>query len=467
MAVINHKDLEGLLATIKKGNVSPVYLLYGDEFLYKSAFKAIIDCLIPKSDRVLNYEVIDGRTENIHDTVERLNTFPMIPTRKVIAVRESKIFVSKRDAEAILAKSGAAIDDKEYRKAALYFFDALALTGWSLSDVKDGGWRNISDTDWEKHFGFKRDVEKLDWLDDVIKYAVDQRIPLPTYQDDLSILEELLLKEGLPADNILVINTSFVDRRRTLYKTIKEIGTVVDCSVPSGTRSADRKALFSLFKMKMESILKEHGKSMDHTGLSGLLDKTGYDLRRFVSELEKVIHYVGSRKKITVSDINEVTKRTREDPLYELGNLIGERDAEQCLAVLLNLLENNFHPLQVHAAVVSQMRKLILAKDFMQRDHGRGWKSGLSYAAFQSIILPEIKKSVADGFMSTAHPFVLYKTLLQAENFKLEELLRAMSLLLDAEGRLKLSYQSPGIVMEQLILGICGGGKDGKLVYNL
>ncbi len=457
MAEINHKELEGLLTTIKKGDVSPVYLLYGDEFLYKSAFKAIIDCLIPKSDRVLNYEAIDGRTENIHDTVERLNTFPMIPTRKVVAVQESRIFVSKKDAEAIFAKSRAAIDEKEYRKAALYFFDALALTGWSLDDIKDGAWRNISDATWEKHFGFKRDVEQVGWLDDVIKYAVDQRIPLPSCQDDLSILEELL-KEGLPADNILVLTASFVDKRRTLYKTIKKLGTVVDCSAPSGTRTADRKAQLNLFRMKMESILKKHEKTMDHAGLSTLLDRTGYDLRRFVSELEKVIQYMGGRKKITASDIKEVTERSREDPLYELGNVIGERDTERGLLILHNLLENNVHPLPVLATIVNQIRKLILAKDFIRSDHGRGWRAGLSYAAFQSVILPEIKKSTMGGFMTTAHPFVLYKTLLQADNFEFEELLRAMPLLLDTDSRLKLSPQSPKIVMEQLIVKICRGG---------
>jgi DNA polymerase-3 subunit delta len=456
MAEINHKDLGGVLKAIREGDISPVYLLYGDDFLYKSASKTIIDSLIPKSDRVLNYEVVDGHAENIYDTVERLNTFPMFPSRKVIAVQESRIFVSKKDAEAILAKSHAYIADNEHRKAALYFCDALALTGWSLDDVKDGAWRHISATAWEKRLGFKRDVEALDWLDDVIKYAVDQKISPTTYQDDLSILEEQL-KKGLPADNILVMTTSFVDKRRTLYKTIKEIGTVIDCSVPSGMRGPDQKAQFNLFKMKMESILKEHGKSMDDASLSVLLDKTGYELRRFVSELEKAIHYVGGCKQITVSDIQAVSERTREDPLYALGNSIGERDAEQSLAILLNLLENNFHPLQVIAAIANHMRKLILAKDFIRSDHAGGWRSSLRYPAFQKMILPEIKKGATEGFMATAHPFVLYKTFLQAENFEFEELLQAMSFLLDAEGRLKLSPQSPKIVMEQLVLKICRG----------
>jgi len=210
--------------------------------------------------------------------------------------------------------------------------------------------------------------------------------------------------------------------------------------------------------MEMESILKKHEKSMDHAVLSALLDMTGYDLRRFTSELEKVIQYVGNRKKITALDVKDVSERTREDPLYELGNAIGERDAERGLLIVHNLLENNFHPLQVHAAIVNHMRRLILAKDFIRSDYGRGWSADLNYSAFQSRVLPEVKKSAADGFMATAHPFVLYKTLLQAENFKFEELLQTMPLLLDAEGCLKLSPQSPKIVMEQLIRKICRGG---------
>jgi DNA polymerase-3 subunit delta len=456
MAEINHRELEGVLKAIRKGELSPVYLLYGDDFLYKSASKTIIDGLIPKSDRVLNYEVVDGHAENIYDTVERLNTFPMFPRRKVIAVQESRIFVSKKDAEGIFAKAQGFIEENEHQKAALYFCDALALAGWSLDDVKDGAWRHISATDWEKRLGFKRDVEALDWLDDVIKYAVDQKISPPAYQDDLSILENQL-KQGFPADNILVVTTSFVDKRRTLYKTMKKIGTVIDCSVPSGTRGSDQKAQLNLFRMKAESILKEHGKSMDDVSLSALLDRTGYELRRFIGELEKVIHYAGKRKRITVSDVQAVSERTREDPLYELGNAIGEREAEQSLTILLNLLENNYHSLQLIAAIANHMRKLILAKDFIRSGHARGWRSSLRYPAFQKMILPEIKKCATDGFMTTAHPFVVYKTLLQAENFEFEELLQAMSFLLDAEGRLKLSPPSPRIVMEQLILKICGG----------
>jgi DNA polymerase-3 subunit delta len=461
MARINHSKVEELLDAIRKGNVSPVYLLYGDEFLYKSVFKAITDCLIPRSDRVLNYEVIEGHSENVHDTIEELNTFPMIPARKVVAVRESRIFVSKKDAGAILTRSLTAFDEKKYRKAALDFLQALALTGWSLEDVTGGAWRNISDSEWRKRFGFDRDSEKLGWIDDVVRYVLDHDVCLPSVEDDSLILEELL-KKGLPSKNILVLTTSFVDKRRTLFKTIEKIGTVIDCSIPSGTGKADRKRQFDLFRLKTEAILKKQGKSMDHAALSALLDRTGYDLRRFAGELEKLIDYAGKRKKITALDVGKVSERTREDPLYELGNLIGKKDATEAIAVLHNLLENDCHPLQILASIATHVRKLILARDFVHNDSGRTWNPGMRYPAFQSIVCPEIKKRAADGFMAKSHPFVLYNTFLQAEKFELAELLHAISLLVDADSDLKTSPRSPVIVLEQVILRISKGRKDRK-----
>ena len=86
MSEVGHKALPELLAGIKGGTVCPVYLLHGDEFLYKSACRSLLDALVSPHHQGLNYEAIDGASENIYQIIERLNTFPLIPSAKVIAV---------------------------------------------------------------------------------------------------------------------------------------------------------------------------------------------------------------------------------------------------------------------------------------------------------------------------------------------------------------------------------------------
>ena len=43
---------------------------------------------------------------------------------------------------------------------------------------------------------------------------------------------------------------------------------------------------------------------------------TGFDLRTFINNLEKLIAYTGERKNITKDDVKSVLERTRIDPIY-------------------------------------------------------------------------------------------------------------------------------------------------------
>ena len=59
MPEINYKDLKKYLSGIKN-KFSPVYLIYGEEVLYKTAFNDILDILLPASERSMKYEPIDN-----------------------------------------------------------------------------------------------------------------------------------------------------------------------------------------------------------------------------------------------------------------------------------------------------------------------------------------------------------------------------------------------------------------------
>lgn len=451
MSELSYKALPEVLAEIKAGTICPVYLLYGDEFLCRSAFKSVLGALVPPHHQDLNYEAIDGAGENVYEIIQHLNTFPLIPSAKVVAVHGTRIFYSAVVMDDLLGRSKEAFEMEGLEESARYLLYALSMAGISLDDVREGNWKGVSD----KKLGerFEQD-DNSGWLGQVIAYCVQEKMAVPVHQDDADVLNDAILS-GYPETNHLVLTTDLVDKRRRLYKTIKKIGVVVDCSVPKGDRKADKDRQQAALKTHMKKILKKVGKRMAPGGFESLYEKIGPDMRSFDSELEKVVTFVGDRDEILPTDVETISKRTRQDPIYEMSNAVAKRDTHKALFFLDSLLRSSIHPLQVLAVVTNQIRKLILAKDFIHSEYGNGWRKDLSYAAFQKMILPKIEKREPDSLTGNTHPYAIYMTLKQSHNYTLEELIGALELLLDTDIRLKSTGQNPKMVLEHAVLGIC------------
>ncbi|MBW1693317.1 MAG: hypothetical protein JRJ41_03995, partial [Deltaproteobacteria bacterium] len=64
MTEINYKALKNYLIEQKQHpdakGFAPVYLIYGEEMMYKTAFEALLNALIPEAKRSLNYDSIEG-----------------------------------------------------------------------------------------------------------------------------------------------------------------------------------------------------------------------------------------------------------------------------------------------------------------------------------------------------------------------------------------------------------------------
>lgn len=381
---ISYKNISRLISEIKAGNAAAVYLVHGDEFLCKSAFKSILEAIVPPRHQGLNYEAFDGANENVREVIQHLNTFPLIPSSKVVALLGARVF---------------------------------------YSDVA---------------------TEKME---------------MPAGQDDAELLNNAIL-DGFPESNHLLLTADLVDKRRKLYKTIKETGVVIDCSVPKGDRTADRRQQEEQFRAHMRQALEKAGKTMAPGAFEALYEKVGPGMRGFANELDKLIDFARDRKQILPSDVDEVSKRTRQDPLYEMTSAVAARDLGGALFFLGSLLGNKVHPLQVLSAVASQVRKLILGKDFIQSGCANTWSPDLDYVGFQKMILPELEKREPDILTSKAHPYSIYMTFRQSGNYTLKELINALEILLEADMRLKGSAQDPKLVLEYALLGICGRPGD-------
>jgi len=488
------KELDHYLKTLSndeaKDKFAPAYLIYGEELLYKKALNVLLSAVLPDtSSRTLNYESFEDTGGNIYKVVEKLNTFSLIPGEKVIALCDSRIFYSKHDTESILKKAEKAYADNKIKKAVGYVVSVLGLLNLSFEDVcKDDGKAKLK---------LDNNLNENKWFDKVIRYCIDKRVTIPDIEDNDKVLQKGVEK-GFAKGNHLIITADMVDKRRGLYKAINKNGIIIDCSVPRGEKRADKIAQEAFIKEMMQNILNSAAKTVDGNAYLSMYEMTGFDPRTFVNNLEKLIIFVGDRKKITIEDVKNVLKRTKSDPMYELTSAISDRNTEDALFFLNSLLSSEFHYFQLFAAITNQIRKLLIVKLFVESSYGREWNAGVQYNKFRSSIMPAIqehdsvllkqfetwekliskdgasdnkKKGKSEKNKLTTdlliaknpnNPYPVFLLFGKSEKFTKEELFNSIEYMSKADLRLKSTGQNPKLVLEDAIFHICRKvrGKD-------
>lgn len=472
MSVLNYKQLKTYLQDLKVEQVAPVYLIYGDELLYKKALEDVLNRIIsdsPGASKDFNYEPIDGANENIPEAVERINTFSLLLGKKIVAICDSKVFYRKEDKEKFLEKAQEAYDKDEIQKTARHLLSYLAFSNLSFDDLREVYRDKIAAVDLLYS-------QAGQWLDKIVDYCRDHGMTIPSMMDTGEVLEKAI-ENGFPGDNHLIITTDLVDKRRRLYNTIDKHGIIIDCSVPKGDRTADKKAQEAVLYEEMGRILSKNNKTMARDAYQALVEMTGFDLRTFSNNLEKLISYAGDRKKITVEDIEAVLHRTKKDPVYDLTGSILDKNIHGALFFLDSLLTAGFHPLQILTAMANLFRRMIQLKDFTDSDQGRRWHSGCDYGYFKREVFPGVenydrlfikalerwetgepvkKKPITDLLIAKTpkSPYPVYMMLKQSENFTKKELIHALESLSEADLRLKSTGQNPKLILEGAVFKI-------------
>lgn len=462
----------------------PVWLLFGEEVLYKKALEKILAAILGDAPRDVNYDPVDGLNENVRGALERINTFSLLSQRKIVALTDARVFYSRQNLDRLWDQAARAGKAADMKKASRYFLDMLSVHSLSLEDLSGASPETVL-----KRFGAGDD---MDWVPAVLDYCRQRGLDVPSAANPQQELQGAIT-QGFPSGHHLIITTALADKRRTLYKTIREKGLVVDCAVPKGDRKADRTAQEAVLNAAVAEVLRDSGKTMDPAARRVLYDMTGFDLRTVTASVEKLANFIGERGAIGTADVRQALERTRQDPLYELTEAVSNRNLSKALFYLQSLLSGGEfdHPLPLLAAVTNQMRRLLVAKDFTTGQYGRVWHSGCSYPQFQAQVMPAIKafddglQTKLDGWdqMLTAgpssenkkrtgkkktaarsdlflagkgrSPYPVYKTLQKAERFTRSELVRAIRQLSEADRRMKRSGLSGQLILEHVILGIC------------
>ena len=192
--------------------------------------------------------------------------------------------------------------------------------------------------------------------------------------------------------------------------------------------------------------------------------KSGKDLRRIRSELQKIVSYLGQRSEITVHDVEDLFLDFHEAAFFDLSRAIRESDPDKLLKALHENLKAVDHPLQTLAAIASEFRKLIAARELLFTSFKSTWKSNLTYNGFVSIVAAVREKNSSEKSnkskfnLLNQKDFPLFQLLKTAQAFSLKELTRVMEMILAADMQIKsskLGSFAPEIILENLVVEIC------------
>lgn len=482
MAEITYPELRNYLKSIEPPALrapAAVHLIHGEELFVRTAFEELLRCILPEAQESLNYEPFDGAAAGIGDVVASLNTYSLLGGAKVVALKDARLFHTREDAGKLLAGAREAQAEGDLPRAARRFLALLAQLKLSLEDLNSSNRSELLPS------GYDPGGDDT-WIDRILEHCAAGRLAVPAGADAADLLDRTIEK-GFPKGHHLIITTEIADRRRGLYKLIREKGVVIDCSVPAGERKADKEAQEAVLSEHMKAILGPCGKTMSRAAFLALCETTGFEPGTFSNNLRTLVDYAGERREITVEDVGAALTRTKKDPLYEFTNAVTDRDTEKALFFLKALLAGEIHGLQALAAIVNQLRKLIVARDFTSSPAGAVWNPGCSYPQFQKSVMPAVvqydrellarldgwdqaladpaaggekkkkAKAATDLVMakSPANAFPVYQLLKKSDRFSPVELLAALEAANEADLKLKSSSLDPRLILERVVLQIC------------
>ena len=299
----------------------------------------------------------------------------------------------------------------------------------------------------------------------------------------------VFIEKGIPENHYLILTTNNADKRKKVFKAIKEVALIIDCHISTGVRKVDLDEQRAVMQIIGRDTLSKVNKTLDPAAFVQLVELTGFDLELFSRNLEKLIVYAGTNQNITRANVDSVICRDKTDPIFNLTNALMEKDAKQALFYFNALLNKNFHILQLLKSLENQIRKLIMVKCCaleLKHNQNIGQRKTcirqINFNVFKQSILPGIidydkgikqniqelddcfadhdskKKKEQNKLLLAPNPKSAYPVFLifqKSENFSQDELNAALIFLSDVDYRAKSSSFDVKTALENFIINLC------------
>jgi DNA polymerase-3 subunit delta len=185
------------------------------------------------------------------------------------------------------------------------------------------------------------------------------------------------------------------------------------------------------------------GVKLDSDAARELVDSLGADMTMVANELEKLVLFVGNKKRITLGDVETLVLAAKQRSFYELTDAISSRDRARALAVLDAMLNTGDGEEAAigHLYMLSRtFRQMLVILERNVRDSRALWQ-----ALWQGFRIP---------------PFAADDVIRQARRYKSRrELTAAIRRVARADLALRSSPPSKRLVLENLVLDLTAEAK--------
>ena len=398
----NALALDKIVRRAKEGACPTPILIQGDEdYRVEEARRRILEAHLPDAEeRRTAVETVSAKEMSLPDIVQRACEAPLFASRRALVVR---------DAEA-LARGGASEPDGGPRKP------ARRRGGAAAPGAEGGVWRDLP-----------------------------------------------------PEAVVILIARPGLDARTRLFREIAERGEVLTFERPKDEREvADWVDDYVRYRKKTISS-EARALLIEQT-----LSKTGVSLRLLKMELEKLTLYVGERARIERRDVEALVGRSAEEAVWALTQSLADRAPARAIGLLAEFLEGDEEPLGLLARLGGELRQLLAARLLRDRSPEARRAVRMPFDRFEREIFPRLlREAAADApaargerlpagrtdFLSHK-PYFVFRKLVEAERFTVEDLLRGLRLMAEADRELKSSGRFPRLVMEDLVVRLAAGGGE-------
>ena len=184
----------------------------------------------------------------------------------------------------------------------------------------------------------------------------------------------------------------------------------------------------------IESWVRGKGLTIQRDAVQYVWQTLGNDLQSINNELEKAVIYVKERKAITYEDVKHVVGSFRDYTPFDLADALGKKDRESAFLILSRLVQEGESPVGLLGSIAWNFRRLLNAKAMETAGVG----------------IEEIKRKHRVIF----HQAASFQA--QLRSYTLGELEAAIEVLLNADRALKSSGLGGRLVLERMILRLCG-----------
>ncbi|HMK33507.1 MAG TPA: hypothetical protein VK463_00470 [Desulfomonilaceae bacterium] len=428
-----------------------VYLFYGEEFLVKEQVDRLVARMLPEALRSTNLLMFDGGNLDLSALSTSLFTPSLFGGPRVLLVEQTTLFTGRVDHRKILDKTLESWKGGDRRAALAALGQLLSAAGVAVADL------GVS-TDWINDIGGPLERDDAEILAEIAQAFLEEGKSVS--RGDEGLIDELI-QSVFPEGTALIFTALAADKRKKLFKAVEKRGQAVECAIRLERYgpSLDR----SFFDQRVRQIMQAAGKNISASALEKMYARTGTDMRRLQSEIDKLIGYAADRPAITDNDVESVFSDFHQAAFFELNNVLRTRDITRCLPALHENLKIVAHPLQTLGAIATEFRRLMVARELLFTIFKPVWKPGMQYNSFVSILKRVREENPAltgkGKFKLLAmkdYPLFLYVR--DAQKFSLETLLLIMEKILHVDVMLKSSKignKTPQLLLEDLVFTIC------------